>query len=682
MYQDTLQLTVVELSNNHNLLQQQLVTYKWEHIWNDIQDYLSNLATIESAVIYANQKLDIDLVPINLLKRDAELLKQCNNNYGDFIQTAITRLNNNNERLRQEVVDKIFQHYKNYKAIKDLASYGGRIWTENEFQPCSQPIPLRNNIRKLESALLVQIIKLWKAYKIIVLPTNKLSQLNVHFNSAHWVSDKQKPLGRFIVDCTNGNDKQVVNTLYNLEQAKAFYGQMKLPSIKDVVFIIRKLVDTSTNKKENIYLWKLDISGAFNQFTMGVESTKFLAVQISESISIVYIVGLFGLNSAPVMYTVISDAIQWQMTNSNINSSTYVDDTLGVSIDLQTASNDFNKAKCIIKDILGPSSIDDKSDKIIPPSKRLDHIGWTIDIEKWCILPNTKGIYKLLYYSHIGTTININSPAGTRTFEILASLASRYNIVFKGLSPFIRSLYILSYHHTNSDTDITLGRISAFMWKMAAISAYHNMDNITMSIDDLFDEFNNNVLYVKTDASPTGIGIIIRDSNYQILHVCSYILPYHMIESKYQNLRELHGIVLCLLIIIKYKHNKSKLIWYGDNMSAIAWVKKNVAKSSAAFATFAVYSWLLTFANVFIQPQHIPGISMGDVDKLSRQIPTEQSYDGYLISNEIQTDQLINKIIDISKPLQDENDSVNNCVCFEFIFHIYTLVKEFINMYV
>jgi hypothetical protein len=65
--------------------------------------------------------------------------------------------------------------------------------------------------------------------------------------------------------------------------------------------------------------------------------------------------------------------------------------------------------------------------------------------------------------------------------------------------------------------------------------------------------------------------------------------------------------------------------WINDNTSAISWVTKNMAKSKAAQFAFLVYTWLGLVSGVrVVSSEHIPGLSMGCVDKLSRFEPTPE----------------------------------------------------------
>ena len=61
-------------------------------------------------------------------------------------------------------------------------------------------------------------------------------------------------------------------------------------------------------------------------------------------------------------------------------------------------------------------------------------------------------------------------------------------------------------------------------------------------------------------------------------------------------------------------------------MSGLAWARKNSTRSRPAQVAFYFFTWLTIVSNInLISIVHIPGASMGDVDSLSRFLPT--SYD-------------------------------------------------------
>ncbi len=98
--------------------------------------------------------------------------------------------------------------------------------------------------------------------------------------------------------------------------------------------------------------------------------------------------------------------------------------------------------------------------------------------------------------------------------------------------------------------------------------------------------------------------------------------------SKYQNHREYMGaIVGCRLAIrakaIQKQCDNTYLIWVGDNTSALKWVRNDLVKGQASQYSNLVFAMLQILGKViFSETEHIPGVTMGDIDNGSRGRPT------------------------------------------------------------
>ena len=60
--------------------------------------------------------------------------------------------------------------------------------------------------------------------------------------------------------------------------------------------------------------------------------------------------------------------------------------------------------------------------------------------------------------------------------------------------------------------------------------------------------------------------------------------------------------------------------WVGDNTSALSWAQQNKCRSASAQRAFVAYTMVqLTGGVVCSGTQHMAGVDMGDIDRLSRQ---------------------------------------------------------------
>ena len=134
-----------------------------------------------------------------------------------------------------------------------------------------------------------------------------------------------------------------------------------------------------------------------------------------------------------------------------------------------------------------------------------------------------------------------------------------------------------------------------------------------------------------SDAGPLGLGVVVRNIAGDILANAKYRLPFsrdgsqesEVKESRFQNVREFMGVIMPMLICYQLAKGPCYIHWVNDNTSAIAWVNKNMSKSKAAQFAFLTYTWLGLLSGVHVvDSSHIPGVSMGCVDSLSRFIDT------------------------------------------------------------
>ena len=72
---------------------------------------------------------------------------------------------------------------------------------------------------------------------------------------------------------------------------------------------------------------------------------------------------------------------------------------------------------------------------------------------------------------------------------------------------------------------------------------------------------------------------------------------------------------------IAHKQAMSRVHWTNDNEAALAWAADNKCNSLASQIAFYGVSWKQLSAQlVLVGVNHIPGVSMGNTDSVSRQL--------------------------------------------------------------
>ena len=205
-------------------------------------------------------------------------------------------------------------------------------------------------------------------------------------------------------------------------------------------------------------------------------------------------------------------------------------------------------------------------------------------------------------------------------------------------------------------------KLAIVVWRTVALILLRDPSRLAVPLNSFTRDTESWTHYIISDAGPLALGVAVyaRQSPECLAHV-SYTLPFSAIESKFQNVREFHGLLLgeVMLCILNIKH--SNVLWRGDNMAALSWARRNSCSSSVAQRAFIAHSWLsLMSGNVIVDAIHQAGITMGDIDGLSRYKDTEFT-SLTDISPQLQVDDLF-RLCDPTNPQDSQLDDHFTCL--------------------
>ena len=304
----------------------------------------------------------------------------------------------------------------------------------------------------------------------------------------------------------------------------------------------------------------------------------------------------------------------------------YVDDFIGISVESQ-AQEDQAILREVVCGTFGKQAIN--TDKSVLPTQITDCLGWTVDLVRSIVYPNEKGRRKLVsaFFS-----VDLHGSISQHAFQQMASLASRYSQALIGTRPFVRALYAASKKcedaHASSET-----RACIVVWRAIALMAISDPVSLAVPIRSVSSIKVLPQFLPTSDAGPLGLGVVVRNIAGDILAYAKYKLPFssdgsqesEAKESRFQNVREFLGAIMSMILCYQLARGPCYVHWVNDNTSAIAWVNRNMSKSKAAQFAFLTYTWLGLLSGVHVvDSSHIPGVSMGCVDSLSRFIDTPE----------------------------------------------------------
>jgi len=541
-----------------------------------------------------------------------------------LIQTR--QAHTSDSRFNIERCDRWFSDDIEYNTLRALALHGAVIDVGPEFFPTSRPERLRPLVKNLQHTFYKHAADLQQKGQALLLPLEVAIACDVHFSPVHWTPKPGKPEGRFLCDLSHAE----AGCALNEDSAKILieerYGAVEYPTITNIVDKIFECASMAGGL-HNVRLWKEDIVGAFNQFNFTPASARHLAFQIGADVVLIVFTGVFGWQGSPAVWAVFSRALlraaEGRLAGLIV---VYVDDFIGISI-ASDAHNDQLLLREVVLGVFGCEAIN--TDKSVLPTQTTDCIGWTTDLIRGIIYPNEKGRRKLIA-AFFGC--DLFEPIEQNKLQCMASLASRYSEALIGTRPFVSALYKASVHVKPRRVDSET-RACITVWRAIALMAISDPIALATPMTWMSSKQGKAKYIVTSDAGPLGLGVLVRDRVGKLLAFVSYRLPFsadgsqpvQVLESRFQNVREFMGAILSVILCYQLEGGPCFIHWINDNIAALSWVQKDLAKSKSAQFAFLMYTWLSLCGGIrVVSSQHIPGITMGCVDHLSRFTPTPQ----------------------------------------------------------
>ena len=589
-------------------------------IVNTIRTICSTAISLQSAIMLAESDAQDFVFPADIEQRDVIQLK-CVGSLDALIQSH--QLRRSQDRFNVDRCRTCFSEDPEFERLMELASHGAFIDVAPEFVRCPFPDASRPLLTKqLSRTIAKHAFKLWVKGDVIILPFSVLQQFPVHFNNLHWCPKPGAPGGRFLGDCSNRTTGSPLNSEGAKELIKARYGDLCHPTISDLVNMIWSVADSVPSGLEGILLWKEDVANAFGQFNQASASAPLLAFPISSTLALVYCVGMFGWTGSPFVFGVFSRAFRRQALRLIAGQvDVYVDDFMGVS-PACTAKRDQELVQNLVVNAFGSSGIN--LEKSVAPRRLADFIGWTIDLDSATLRPNDKGVAKLVveFFS-----VDAKKSYSLHKFQVLSSLAARYSQGLRGMRPFVHALFAqvsgFSRYPRSKRRPSSAAMLAIMMWRAVSIILLDNPTRIAVPLESFRPRSLWDV-YIISDAGPLALGVAIyqrSDDGSPLLlkGFISYRLPYVAQGPEFQNAREFQGVLLGIITVIRLGLRHCRIQCRGDNISALSWIKHDCCKSLSSQTAFIAFSWLLIMSGCeVVDVQHQAGVTMGDIDGLSR----------------------------------------------------------------
>ena len=568
------------------------------------------------------------VVPADVRTRDVEAYNGAGRSLVSL--TGMVQTSRSGDRFNAERCDAVFPDDPEYDRLSSLARDGVVVDVPVDLELRNVPEAPRKLQVKLQQAYLKHAVKVWRKRDGVILPEEALSaedRLASHYSAAHLTF---KPGGsRFLMDCSNSESDQDLNTPEVKEAIIRRYGRVVHPTMQFMVTEWYEYAERHGVELRDCRLFKDDFSGAFTQMNVSPLSTRFLMLLVGAGLVLVYLSGLFGWAGFPMAYGVLSRAFERLFRRLlEIPVSLYVDDIIGFSLaDRAGGDQRFIEAKC--EETMGSGAV--SYEKKVLPCVTGEVLGWRVCLYDETFAPGEKGTRKLIFAFWMVAT-------GDRlplvVFQMLASLAEHYSLGVPGMGPFTYPLHAMTARFGNNvdkrkylrKIPSSAARLSIEMWRVVGLLLLQGNLNICRPLRCLVQskQLERGGLVAYSDASPTGLGIAVYEGA-ALVGYMSYVFPFDAKGSAFQCAREYFGYMLAHFVVewlLQELVLGQEVRWVNDNKAALCWADENKCNSPAAQYAFMVVTWKqLSSACKFVGVEHQAGILMGDIDGLSRGFP-------------------------------------------------------------
>ena len=496
---------------------------------------------------------------------------------------------------------------------------------------------------------------------VLFFPTAQLKKwhsirpFKLSYSRAGWAKKRGAAKGRPTNNHSYDNGRGgLINTKGAKDSLKNTYGDIHPAQLNNIVSMV--LAQADIHGWDNIILWKMDLMGAYNLLFFEAEDAGLLAMELSDELTMISMVGHFGWVGTPYAFDVVSRLLV-KLIRLRIEGKVDIatDDLMGCC-SKAAAQGDMEAASTAIHDIFVADCVNDKKTEL---NLVIDVIGWNINL-----INRTVGIAKhnLLKALHGFMIISLGDRLSIRHCMKLASWASRYSTICRYMKPF--TFYLYSIYRGMNNLDATKQVTNPIyqiirLWVMFLTLANlepHAFSRSILSFIPRADTLSCNI-----DASLEGIGILLyltSGATRKLIAVVGFKTPYALNQdSGFQNSMEFIALVATIFLCVHLGYRDTGIRLESDNTTSISWASKESFKSERASSAACIYIPLMIKSGLVItETEHISGINMILSDPLSRGVPPEDlGFDNDVIVD-LSRIPIFVKIIEMMNPVRCTGD--------------------------
>ena len=232
-------------------------------------------------------------------------------------------------------------------------------------------------------------------------------------------------------------------------------------------------------------------------------------------------------------------------------------------------------------------------------------------------------------------SIDIEAPQSLQYWQCVSSLVNLYSSFIRGMRPFVAAINHMT-KKANTQHKARASPSAGFamaMWRAAMVICMADPEALSVSIIAFVR--NPRVKHVHpivSDASPWRLcAALYHPETSALLAWATLRLPYkNDVDGKSQGHREYLGFLFSVLMLLQYTKlhgidtESVQYQWINDNMGALQWANKNKCSSMASQMACMAVSQVHMLTKLYMEdPDHLPGVEMGEIDAMSRMADDE-----------------------------------------------------------
>lgn len=553
-------------------------------------------------------------IPASVVAEDVQRLKAA----GGCLVTMVAKSRDGRQGVRlspRRVRAMLSRVNPEWSTIMSFASRGVDVLRSEQFVASGvegRP-PLRAKLVSAGGAVEKMIVESFRKQGLVsLLPMEVVRGLppqhqTINFFTSSHANKTASEKGRTVGDLGSCGTGSGLNSDEVKVIADNTWGRIENPTLTGIVNMILRFWDMVVARDPNamwskVYLWKMDLSGAFTLLDFNPMDVPLLGTELQGNIVAFFECGLFGWTCMPAAFQVLNRAIKWELSRPGVLHGLmdmYTDDMIGVTLEI-SLERDMDAARRLCTGLLGPTAVEEKKTEW---GRRLTIIGWDIDLDQRLVSIARRNALKAFYGF---AAVDVSRKVPMTTIQRWSSWAERYGEICMFMRPFRRVLYNLvrgKLQHQLVTITAKAQRVVRLYQALLALSLLKEQ-SFTRSLSSFTSTIPT--LTIQFDGSLWGSGVTWYRSTDRTtsalvggLSLCLRRLDFGS-DPAFQNCAEFISVTAGVIGAIMMGLDVSSVLLKGDSVTALSWAEGGRFKSDNVMNAATVFTMVCVIHGVHV----------------------------------------------------------------------------------